>query len=95
MGRVHDQRAYHWRCLCGLQLLFSNFHRSLRRFPERGTVDFVEETGSEIYVKLNCEGQPVYCLFRERMDIRFNQTLGIGIDPATIHLFEKATGKRI
>ena len=61
----------------------------------RGTVDFVEGTGSEIYVKLNCEGQPVYCLFRERMDIRFNQTLGIGIDPATIHLFEKATGKRI
>jgi multiple sugar transport system ATP-binding protein len=61
----------------------------------QGTVDFVEGTGSEVYAKLDCQGQAVYCLFRERIEIQYQQWLGIEIDPSLVHVFEKSTGKRV
>jgi multiple sugar transport system ATP-binding protein len=60
-----------------------------------GQVQLVEATGSEVYVKLSCQGEEMACLFRERLDVRFGDTLGISIDPTNIHLFDIKTGKRI
>ncbi len=60
-----------------------------------GRVELVEGTGSEIYAKLNCSGEEIACLFRERLDIRFGDTVRVAIDPASVHLFDKETGKRI
>ncbi|WP_312947891.1 sn-glycerol-3-phosphate ABC transporter ATP-binding protein UgpC [Agrobacterium sp.] len=60
-----------------------------------GTVTLVEGTGSEIYAKLNCKGDEIACLFRERLNIQFGSTVGIAVDTDHIHLFDKETGKRI
>ncbi|ACM30758.1 sn-glycerol-3-phosphate ABC transporter ATP-binding protein UgpC [Agrobacterium rhizogenes] len=60
-----------------------------------GRVEIVEGTGSEIYAKLDCSGQEISCLFRERLDIRFGDTVGIAIDAGSVHLFDKANGKRL
>ncbi len=61
----------------------------------QGTVDLVEGTGSEVYAKLDCQGQAIYCLFRERIQIEYQQSLCIGLDPSLVHIFDKATGKRV
>ena len=60
-----------------------------------GRTEVVEGTGSEIFAKLNCGGETISCLFRERLDIRFGDTVGISIDPNSVHFFDKATGRRL
>ncbi len=60
-----------------------------------GRVELVEGTGSEIYAKLDCKGDDIACLFRERLNVRFGDTIHIAIDPATVHLFDKDSGKRL
>ncbi|MGG6893052.1 MULTISPECIES: ABC transporter ATP-binding protein [Rhizobium] len=60
-----------------------------------GRVGMVEGTGSEIYAKLDCHGEEISCLFRERLNIRFGDQIDIAIDPTSIHLFDKASGKRL
>jgi multiple sugar transport system ATP-binding protein len=60
-----------------------------------GRVELVEGTGSEIYAKLNCKGDEIACLFRERLDVRFGDTIHIAIAPEMVHLFDKESGKRI
>ncbi|MEZ2133072.1 MULTISPECIES: ABC transporter ATP-binding protein [unclassified Sinorhizobium] len=60
-----------------------------------GKVEIVEGTGSEIFAKLDCQGDQISCLFRERLDIHFGDTIGIAIDPNAVHLFDKSTGKRL
>jgi len=60
-----------------------------------GTVGLVEGTGSEIFAKLDCGGEEISCLFRERLTIGFSDRLTVSIDPSHIHLFDKATGHRV
>ena len=60
-----------------------------------GRVSLVEGTGSEIFARLDCQGEDVACLFRERLDVRFGDTMHIAVDPSSAHLFDKQTGKRI
>ncbi len=60
-----------------------------------GRVELVEGTGSEIYAKLDCKGDDIACLFRERLNVRFGDTIHIAIDPATVHLFDRDSGKRL
>ncbi|TRL41159.1 ABC transporter ATP-binding protein [Rhizobium straminoryzae] len=60
-----------------------------------GRATLVEGTGSEIYAKLDARGEEIACLFRERLDVRFGDTVSIDIDPARIHLFDKQTGLRL
>ena len=60
-----------------------------------GRVGIVEGTGSEIYAKLDCGGEEISCLFRERLNIRFGDRIDIAIDQASAHLFDKASGKRL
>ncbi|HCJ72395.1 MAG TPA: sugar ABC transporter ATP-binding protein, partial [Agrobacterium sp.] len=60
-----------------------------------GGVELVEGTGSEIYAKPDCKSDDSACLFRERLNVRFGDTIHIAIDPATVHLFDKDSGKRL
>ena len=55
----------------------------------------VEPTGSETHVVLNLGGQEIICLLRERVDVRPDQTIHIAPQPALVHLFDQASGKRI
>lgn len=55
----------------------------------------VEPTGSETHVVLNLGGQEIICLLRERVDVKPDQTIHIAPQPALVHLFDQATGKRI
>ncbi len=61
----------------------------------QGRATIVEGTGSEIFAKLECGGEQLSCLFRERIDIRFGDTVGVSIDEKRVHLFDKATGQRL
>ncbi|MGV1792724.1 ABC transporter ATP-binding protein [Rhizobium sp. A37_96] len=58
-------------------------------------VGIVEGTGAEIYARLDCGGEEISCLFRERLNIRFGDKIEVAIDPSCIHLFDKASGKRL
>ncbi|GAA3079874.1 sn-glycerol-3-phosphate ABC transporter ATP-binding protein UgpC [Rhizobium viscosum] len=60
-----------------------------------GRAEIVEGTGSEIFAKLDCNGEQISCLFRERLAIAYDDTVSIAIDPASVHLFDKSTGRRI
>jgi multiple sugar transport system ATP-binding protein len=60
-----------------------------------GRAEIVEGTGSEIFAKLDCGGDEISCLFRERLAIAYGDTVSISIDPASVHLFDKSTGRRI
>ncbi len=59
-----------------------------------GRAEIVEGTGSEIFAKLDCNGEQISCLFRERLAIAYGDTVSIAIDPASVHLFDKSTGRR-
>jgi multiple sugar transport system ATP-binding protein len=61
----------------------------------KGRVGIVEGTGSEIFTRLDCSGEDMTCLFRERLNIRFGDTIGIAIDANVSHLFDKETGRRL
>jgi multiple sugar transport system ATP-binding protein len=61
----------------------------------KGLVEIVEGTGSEIFARLDCAGNTISCLFRERLNIRFGDTIGISIDPSNVHLFDRSTGMRV
>jgi multiple sugar transport system ATP-binding protein len=60
-----------------------------------GRAEIVEGTGSEIFAKVDCNGEQISCLFRERLAIAYGDTVSISIDPASVHLFDKSTGRRI
>ncbi|MBB3406343.1 multiple sugar transport system ATP-binding protein [Rhizobium sp. BK316] len=60
-----------------------------------GRAEIVEGTGSEIFAKLDCNGEQISCLFRERLAIAYGDTVTISIDPANVHLFDKSTGRRV
>jgi multiple sugar transport system ATP-binding protein len=60
-----------------------------------GRVEIVEGTGSEIFAKLSCDGEGISCLFRERLDIRFNDVISVSIDPNSVHIFDHETGRRL
>jgi len=60
-----------------------------------GRVEIVEGTGSEIFARIISGGEEISCLFRERLDIRFGDDIGIAIDATRTHLFDKVNGKRL
>ncbi len=55
----------------------------------------VEPTGSETQVVARCGGQEVTCVFRERIEAKPGEKLGITPDTNVTHLFDAGTGKRI
>lgn len=52
-------------------------------------------TGSEIFAKVDCAGEEISCLFRERLPLRQGAPVRIEIDRACAHLLDAKTGRRI
>jgi multiple sugar transport system ATP-binding protein len=55
----------------------------------------IEPTGSEMQIVARMGGQEIVCVFRERIQARPGDTIRIAPDPALVHLFDEATGKRL
>jgi multiple sugar transport system ATP-binding protein len=61
----------------------------------RGKIAVVEPTGSETHVIVRSESRELVAVVRERRDYRPGQDIILGADPATVHVFDRKTGKRI
>ena len=59
------------------------------------TVKVVEPTGSETQVVADLGGQPMVCVFRERIDAQPGETINISANPALTHLFDSESGRRL
>ncbi|TIT71982.1 MAG: TOBE domain-containing protein, partial [Mesorhizobium sp.] len=60
-----------------------------------GTVTLMEATGSEIFATVDCGGEVISCLFRERLALKQGEAVRIEVDRASAHLFDAKTGQRI
>ncbi|NGQ91703.1 sn-glycerol-3-phosphate ABC transporter ATP-binding protein UgpC [Rhodobacter sp. HX-7-19] len=61
----------------------------------RGTIAVVEPTGSETHVVVRIEGRELVAVFRDRISHRPGDQITLApVDPAGVHLFDKATGTR-
>ncbi|WP_287302447.1 TOBE domain-containing protein, partial [Mesorhizobium sp.] len=60
-----------------------------------GTVTLLEATGSEIFAKVDCAGEEIACLFRERLPLKQGAQIRIEADRAGAHLFDARTGRRM
>ena len=68
------------------------------RLAEEGvslTVHVVEPTGADTLVNARAGADSVMAYFRERVDLRPDQSVCVAIDPAQVHLFDAATGARL
>jgi multiple sugar transport system ATP-binding protein len=59
------------------------------------TVAVVEPTGSETQVAVKNGAEEMICLFRDRLTARPGETMRISPDPALVHLFDQASGRRL
>jgi multiple sugar transport system ATP-binding protein len=59
------------------------------------TVQVVEPTGAEIQVFAKVGEHPVTAVLKERIDPRPGDTIRLRPEPGHIHLFDKATGRRL
>jgi len=55
----------------------------------------IEPTGAEMQVVARLGEQELVCVFRERIRARPGETIRITPDPALVHLFDEATGRRL
>jgi multiple sugar transport system ATP-binding protein len=55
----------------------------------------VEPTGTETLLNVNAAGHSFLALFRERLDVTPGEHISLAIDPNNVHLFSKATGRRL
>ncbi|TIP83733.1 MAG: ABC transporter ATP-binding protein, partial [Mesorhizobium sp.] len=60
-----------------------------------GTVTLLEATGSEIFARVDCAGEEISCLFRERLPLKQGAQIRIEVDRACAHLFDAKTGRRM
>ena len=60
-----------------------------------GTVAVVEPTGSEMHVVSRIDGHEVTAVFRERVTVRPGDAITLAPAAAQVHVFDKATGKRL
>ena len=61
-----------------------------------GKTLLVEATGSEVFTRLDCSGEVLSCLFRQRgLTLQLGQAISVRIDPADVHLFDAQTGSRL
>ncbi len=59
------------------------------------TVQVTEPTGSETMVIGKVGDSPIICLLRERLAARPGSTIGVTVDPANVHLFDRQSEARI
>jgi multiple sugar transport system ATP-binding protein len=55
----------------------------------------IEPTGSETQVVVDCGGQEVVCVFRERIAAQPGEMLRIKPNPRLVHLFDETSGHRL
>src|SRR5215217_5537212 len=55
----------------------------------------VEPTGSETQVVARSDGQEMIAIFRERVMAKPGETIRVAPDPALVHLFDEASGRRL
>lgn len=58
-------------------------------------VGVLEPTGAETHLVGTISGTNVHCVFRERVQAAPGSTIRLKVDPASIHVFEGETGRRI
>ena len=58
-------------------------------------VAVVEPTGAETQVFGKLDGEPLVCVFRDRVNVRPGMTLQVAPRTACVHLFEPASGRRL
>ena len=66
------------------------------RIDDRGgltiKVDVVEPTGAETHIFGLIGEEPVRAVFRDRIAVSPGDRLPVTVEPANVHLFDKATG---
>ena len=60
-----------------------------------GEIELVESTGAETHVHVRLGGELVRAVANERLRVSRGDSLGLGIDPARMHLFDAGTERRI
>lgn len=60
-----------------------------------GTVEIIEELGSESYVYADCGGRRLVARLRERSAPARGETVRLAYDPAAAHKFDPQTGRRL
>ncbi len=55
----------------------------------------IEPTGSETQVVVECGGQEIVCVFRERIAAQPGEILRIKPNPRLVHLFDEKSGRRL
>ncbi|HUA77802.1 MAG TPA: sn-glycerol-3-phosphate ABC transporter ATP-binding protein UgpC [Acetobacteraceae bacterium] len=58
-------------------------------------VQVIEPTGSETQIIGQVSGLPIICVLRERLAARPGGTIGISVDPANVHLFDRESTARL
>src|SRR5215213_430748 len=61
----------------------------------KAEVSVIEPTGSETQLFAKLAGQKIVGVFRERLKAKPGEMLPVTPDPANVHLFDTATGKRL
>ena len=59
------------------------------------TIEVTEPTGAETYVVGRLGGQPVTCVFRDRVTAQPGEVIHVAIDPHAVHLFDADSGVRL
>ncbi len=55
----------------------------------------VEPTGAETLLAVKAGGHPLTCLFRDRILPQPGETISVRADPRRLHIFDRATGRRL
>jgi len=70
-------------------------HFSLADDGAEAEIQVIEPTGSEILVAARMAGEDIIAVFRERHKFKPGDKIRLKPDPALVHLFDDATGKRL
>jgi multiple sugar transport system ATP-binding protein len=70
-------------------------HFSLGGKAIKAEISVVEPTGSETQVFAKLGGDKIVGVFRERISAKPGEVLPLSPDPAAVHLFDQASGKRL
>ena len=70
-------------------------HLQLAPHGNPATVHVIEPTGSETQVIAKLGASQIVCACRERIAARPGETIALAADPASVHLFDAETGRRL
>ena len=73
----------------------STSHSAAQREPVQGEIVVVEPTGAETEFVIQAGGMQLTLVTSGRPAVTPGQRVGLAIDPAMVHLFDRATGARL